>query len=125
MKQIFFYNNTDVPIMMDYWIDETWVENICCSNSIKIEPKENRKIYSCLGEWNLHSEFHNLDDTNLWKNKGLDILNPIGNIRYKPNSQEKFTFINYDVFCLEYKELYQEENNYGIFTFSYKKMKID
>jgi hypothetical protein len=122
MKQIYFHNNTDVPIMIDYWIDETWVENICCSNSIKIEPREKRMIHSSLGQWNLHSEFHNSQDTKIWKDKGLDILNPVGNIACNPNTKEKYTFINYDIFSLE---LYQEENNYAIITFSYKKVKID
>ena len=124
MQQIYFYNNTDLPIMIDYWIDEIWVENICCSHSTKIQPREKRMMYSCLGEWTLHSDFFNSDDTKLWKDKGLDVLNSnsIGKIVCKPNVE---CFIHNDFFCLDYRELQDEGINYGFITFSYKKMKID
>ena len=122
MQQIYFYNNTDVPIMIDYWIDETWVENICCSHSIKIQPREKRMMYSCLAEWTLHSEFFNSDDTKLWKDKGFDISNPVGKILCKPNVQ---CFIYYHGFCLDYRELQDDGINYGFITFSCKKIKMD
>jgi hypothetical protein len=122
MKQIFFYNNTDVPIMVDYWINEILVENIGCFQTIKIHPSEKRMIYNSSGEWILHSDFFNLDDIIKWEKKKFNLSNPIGKISYKPNFEG---FINNDIFCVNLREWIENGKKYDFITFSYKKVKID
>jgi len=122
MKQLYFYNKTDVPIMINYWLDEIWVENICCEYSIKIEPGEKRIIHSSLGEWNLHSNFSYDFDKKRWLDKGFNIENYIG----KFNVDKNIFIMEYDNFCFQYIETLDEDGlKIGKVHFCYKKIKID
>lgn len=122
MKQVYFYNKTDVPIMIDYWIDETWVENICCVNTIKLEPGQKRYLHSSTGEWIVHSDFTNSHDLKRWKDKGYTIAYYIG----KCNIEKDIYHLADELFRFHYLETLDEENNNcGNILFCYKKIKID
>ena len=73
VKFIHFHNNTDLPIMIDSWVDNSYA-----MNSLRVNPREKIIIHSCVGEWHLHSMFESLEDRNIWKEKGLDNYLTIG-----------------------------------------------
>lgn len=121
MKQINFYNKTDVPIMIDYMIEMICLENNDWLHSIKIEPGEKRKIYSSNGEWILHSNFSYYSDSQRWKEKGYEISNFIGKI----NIEKKNFNLDYKPFCFQYMETIENNKIYGNITFTFIKIKKD
>ena len=120
MNSIYFQNNTDLPIMIEYWANELWSEEQCYINSIKIKPREKRNIYSSLGEWTLHSIFSNIKDTKIWCDKGYKISNNI--VSFNING---IINLNTSDFYCTYTPLEGEDLIKGLFTFHCKKIKID
>jgi hypothetical protein len=121
MKQIYFYNKTDVPIMIDFMIEMICLENNDCLHSIKIEPGEKRKIYSSNGEWILHSNFSYYSDSQLWIEKGYEISNYIGKI----NIKKKIFNLDYKPFCFHYMETIEDNKIISNITFTFLKIKQD
>ena len=96
IKYIHFHNNTDLPIMINSWVDG--------SNKlqhIKIHPNEKRIIHSSVGEWHLNSMFESIEDRNIWKEKGLDLNRhiTIGTFRSNRSASGNYSWIeDEDVF---------------------------
>jgi hypothetical protein len=99
VKYIEFYNNTDLPVMIDSWIDGS---NILYSQ--KIEPYEKKQIHSSVGEWHLHTMFPNIKDYLIWKSKGLENYNTIGKFRSQACAQNKYSWLEHDLFICTYTE---------------------
>ena len=128
MKFIHFYNKTDLPVMIDSWMDESWVEESCCLQTIRVGPREKRLIHSSVGEWILHTMFDNEQDKKLWENKGYNKYNNIGKFRSRPCAQGNYSWMEYDEpFLCIYSELDGKEEGEinGVITFYCKKEKTD
>ena len=106
MKYINFQNSTDLPVMIDAWVD-----NSNMLHSIKINPNEKKLIHSSVGEWHLHAMFHEEEDTKLWKEKELQkYVCSIGKFRSIPCASGNYSWLEWDdVFECNYVE--QQENS--------------
>jgi len=113
-KSIQFYNNTDFPIMVDSWINNS----LYC---LKIESQEKCIIYSDDSEWFLNSMFDLYDDRQLWRNNNLKKYVNIGKFRSVPDISNIYSWINYEnkFECL-YSEKQINNNMEKIITFSLK-----
>jgi hypothetical protein len=122
MKNIYFHNKTNTPVIIEYWIDEIWMENICClEQRCKIDPGKKRIIHTCFGEWTIYSlEYNNNDDVFI-QEKGFEIKKFIGNFQI----EKKIFNIENDVFCLNYIETIEDNIVYCNIIFNNKKMKMD
>lgn len=125
MKSIYFHNKTNTPVIIDYWIDEMWIESICClEQSIRIDPGKKRFIHSCFGEWTIYSLEYNNDNHDLLieeREKRFEIKKFIGNF----NIEKKLFNIEKDVFSLNYVETIEDNMLHYNIIFNNKKMKID
>ena len=107
IKYINFHNNSDLPIVIESWIDGS---NILSSS--KIEPHQCLVIHSSVGEWHLNSMFYDTDNRKLWKDKGLEKYLIIGKFRSSPCARGDYSWMEYDIF--ECKHIIQDktpENN--------------
>lgn len=115
IKHIWFHNNTDVPIMIDSWVDGS--SKLQC---LRVSPLEKIIIHSSVGEWHLNSMFRNRIDFALWNQSGLENYISLGKFRSQPCSRGDYVWLNYDnLFDCKYTELEEaDENVKGIITFS-------
>ena len=119
IKYIHFHNNTDLPLMIDSWVDG--------SNKLhymKINPNEKKIIHSSVGEWHLNAMFESLDDRNIWKEKGLDLNKhiTIGTFQSNRSASGNYSWMEHDsVFECIYTELSDSNDDIkGLITFSQK-----
>lgn len=117
-KYIHFHNDTDLPIMVDSWID-----NLSYLQYLKINPGEKIILHSSLGEWQINSMFEIFEDRKIWIDKGLGKHTIIGKFRSYPCASGNYSWLeNDDEFQCIYKEVNNEEkkNIKGFVTFSQK-----
>jgi hypothetical protein len=113
-KYIQFYNNTDLPIMLDSWIDGS-----NRLHTIKINQREKRIIHSSVGEWHIHSMFeHSSEERQIWREKGFEKYTNIGQFRSSPCASGNYSWLDYDIFECTFSETESFEN--GLISFSYK-----
>ena len=74
MYTILFHNDTDLPIVIDTWINTSL-------QSFLIEPRENTILKSCVGEWHIHSM---LEDRSIWVENKLQNYLIIGKFCINP-----------------------------------------
>jgi len=114
-KYIYFHNDTDLPIMIDSWVDGSNT-----SKCLRIEPREKLVIHSSVGEWYLNA-FLNPKDRKLWdENEQLKHVFLIGKFRSHPCSQGNYSWLEYDNL---FDCIYSESNNFddpnkGLIKFS-------
>jgi hypothetical protein len=116
IKYIWFHNETEVPIMI-----ESWVDGSTSQRSLKVSPGEKLIIHSSVGEWHINSMFRNETDFFLWKETGLEAYVSIGKFRSQPCSKGDYVwFYRYDdVFDCKYSKVEEPiENIKGLITFS-------
>jgi hypothetical protein len=127
IKFIHFHNNTDLPIIISSWVD-----NSISINSLRVNPQEKLIIHSSVGEWHLHSMFESLEDRNIWEEKGLNKYLTIGKFRSTPCYSGDYYWGEYnnifeckynkieknDLFHSEKEDFSQELNVDGLITFS-------
>jgi len=117
-KYIYFHNDTDLPIMV-----ESWLNNLSYLQYLKINPGEKIILHSSLGEWQINSIFENYDDRKIWINKGLGNHTIIGKFCLYPSESGIYSWIEneHDFECL-YSEINDEikKNITGLITFSQK-----
>lgn len=120
IKYSHFHNNTDLPIMINSWIDG--------SNKlqyIKISPYEKRIIHSSVGEWHLNTMFDSLEDRRIWEDKGFNLARyiTIGKFRSNRSASGNYSWMEDDIFECIYTELIDDFKNVkGLITFSYSNL---
>jgi hypothetical protein len=114
IKQIHFHNTTELPVMIDSWVDG--------SNkfySQRIGAGEKVLIHSSIGEWHIHSMFTDTEDRKLWVENGLGKYLLIGKFRSKPCASGNYAWMEWD----DYFECIYSENESedvkGLITFIY------
>ena len=118
-KYINFHNNTDLPIMIDSWIDGS--NSLKC---LKINAGEKLVIHSSVGEWHVNSMFDDDDDWNQWKEYGLEKYINLGKFRSDPCAMNNYSWMEWqDIFNCVYSkcEPSYENNIIGFITFTYSK----
>ena len=90
-KYINFHNNSDLPIMIDSWIDGS--NTLQC---LKVGPGEKRVIHSSVGEWHVNSMFDEDDDWTMWKEHGLKSYVNLGKFRSDPCAIGEYSWMDWD-----------------------------
>jgi len=113
-KFIHFHNDTDLPIMVD-----TWVDGSNALQYFRIGPREKRILHSSVGEWHLNAMLKS-EDRKLWdENPRLKHITLIGKFRSDPCASGNYSWMDYDGFydCI-YTELETPIDNVkGLMTF--------
>ena len=104
---VLFFNNTDLPVMVDSWqLDDPLLH---CQ---KINPQERVNLNSSVGEWHLNTMFPEAADKQRWLDRGYT-FNLIGKFRNFPCAQGEYAWLtewgfncdraaeNYFIFCLD------------------------
>jgi hypothetical protein len=118
-KFIHFHNDTDLPIMMDSWVDGS--NHLYCR---KIDPRQKLVVHSSVGEWHLNAMFRELEDRKLWNENGFEKKILVGKFRSKPCASGNYSWMEYDepFECTYSKVEITDENKIGgLITFSIKK----
>lgn len=118
IKYINFYNDSELPLNIDSWIDGSNV-----LKTITVEPGQKLIIHSSEGEWYLHSMLQSEKKREIWRQKGLDKVFIIGKFRSQPCYLGKYAWLDYSCFECVYSELLDDNENKitGLMTFSLKK----
>ena len=121
IKYIHFHNDTELPLMMDSWVDGSNM-----SYCRKIEAGQKLVVHSCVGEWILNLMFPNNEDYRLWVQKEPEFTkyrpSLIGKFRSRPCYYGDYAWMEYDEpFDCEYSEIEPDENNVSGHIRFYKK----
>ena len=118
-KYIHFHNDTDLPVMVDSWVDGS--NTLKC---LRIDPQTKLILHSSVGEWHLNSMFPNSEDDKMWKEKNFDHSKYliIGKFRSDPCASGNYSWMEYDdPFECVYSEFDKPvENVIGLVTFRQK-----
>jgi hypothetical protein len=99
-KYVNFKNDTDLPIMIDSWVDGS--NSLKC---IKILPRETRLIHSSVGEWHVNSMFPESEDWTSWMNLGLKWYVNLGKFRSDPCATGNYAWMEWEhIFDCVYSE---------------------
>lgn len=118
IKYIHFRNNTDLPIMINTWIDG--------SNKlqyIKINPREKRILHSSVGEWHLNTMFESMHDRRIWEENGFNLTRciTIGKFRSNRSASGNYSWLEDDhLFECTYTNTNISDEVNGLITFSQK-----
>jgi hypothetical protein len=116
-KEINFHNSTDLPVMIDSWIDG--------SNKLysrKIDPAEKCIIHSSTGEWHIHCMMDEESDRQIWVEKGLDKYLLIGKFWSQPCANGNYSWIEWEErFDCVYSDYDLGGETKGLITFVLKK----
>jgi len=100
-KSILFHNNTDLPLMID-----SWVEHSSTLQSLRIGPREKMIIYSSVGEWLLNSMFPEEEDRAIWKEKSFSKYLNLGKFHCEPSASGNYSWMeNDDLFDCVYSNI--------------------
>lgn len=110
IKYIHFHNDTELPLMMDSWIDG--------SNKLyirKIEAGQKVIVHSSVGEWHLNIMFPNNEDFEIWVQKEPEFIRHrtfiLGKFRSRPCASGNYSWMEYDEpFHCEYSEIEPDEH---------------
>jgi hypothetical protein len=89
-KYINFHNNTELPIMIDSWVDGSNYLNM-----LKVSPGEKLIIHSKFGEWHINSMLEDDADYSIWINLGLKWYVNIGKFRSNSYINEEYSFMEW------------------------------
>ena len=115
IKYIHFVNNTDLPLIIDSWVDGS---NIL--QNLKINPREKRVIHSSFGEWHMNAMVYG-EDRKLWDdNESLKRVILIGKFHSRPSREGEYSWLDWDnKFDCVYSELDEPvDGAKGVMTFS-------
>lgn len=115
-KYIHFHNDTDLPIMVDSWVDGS--NTLQC---LRVGPRVKLIIHSSVGEWHLNSMLTNKEDRKLWSdNPNLKHVVLVGKFRSNHCASGNYSWLEYDgLYDCVYSELETPvENVKGLMTFS-------
>ena len=115
IKFIHFHNDTDLPIMVDSWVDGS--DTLKC---LRVGPREKLVLHSSVGEWHLNAML-NTEDRKLWNSHPtLKNCVLIGKFRSDPCMSGNYSWLEYDgLYDCVYSELeIPIDNVKGVMTFS-------
>ena len=115
IKYIHFVNNTDLPLMIDSWVDGS--NTLQC---LRIDPREKRIVHSSVGEWHMNAMLFG-EDRKLWDDiQNLKNVVLIGKFRSRPCAQGDYSWLDWDnKFDCVYSELDEPVDGVkGVITFS-------
>ena len=122
-EYIQFINNTDLPVLIDSWID-----GFNFKKTFRVEAFEKKIIYSEVGEWHLHARFESERDITIWKQKGNKLLHrniTIGSFHSTPCASGNYSWLETDDFECVYSELQIPEKHVkGVVIFSFSQKNI-
>lgn len=98
MHSIYFSNLTNLPIMIDYWINHPTLDGLSELESIRIGPREKLILKSTVDGWNINAMFPDKEDIELWKNNGLSDIIQIGSFRSTPCASGNYSWMESDNF---------------------------
>ena len=114
IKQIYFHNTTELPVMIDSWVDGT---NTLYSQ--RIGAGEKVLLHSSVGEWHVHCMMKDEIDRKIWIEKGLKKYLLIGKFRSQPCASGNYAWMEWDK---QFECIYSEndsEDVKGLITFIY------
>jgi hypothetical protein len=122
-KYINFHNNSELPIMVDSWVDG--------SNSmlsLRVGPHESLILHSSVGEWHVDSMLTDDADCKLWIDAGLTrYYNNLGKFRSDPCASGNYSWMEWEhIFDCIYSKcdpVFHDKTNEhitGLVTFVFK-----
>ena len=105
MHSIYFSNLTNLPIMIDYWINHLTLDGLSELKSIRISPKEKVILKSLVDSWKINAMFPEYEDKELWKNNGLSNIIQIGSFRSTPCASGSYISMKTDHFRCVYSKV--------------------
>ena len=115
IKFIHFHNDTDLPMIIDSWVDGSDT-----LQGIRIAPRERKIIHSSVGEWHIHAML-NKEDRKIWnQNEDIKDVVLIGKFRSTCCLSGNYSWLEQDgLFECKFSELETPiENVKGVMTFS-------
>jgi len=114
IKQIWFYNNTDLHVNVSGWVSV--MDGLSSLKSVVVKPSEKIIVHSSVGEWHLDSMFYDDEYYKLWKDRGLQKYCNVGKFRSQPCASGNYAWMEYDnPFICSYSEI--EGDVIGFMTF--------
>jgi len=99
-KYINFHNNSELPIMVDSWIDGS--NSLRC---LRVGPGEKLVIHSSVGEWHVNSMLTNEEDYKLWSEGKLNRYVTLGKFRSDPCASGNYAWMEWEhIFDCVYNE---------------------
>jgi len=110
--RIHFINSTDVPVMVEGWVDNTL-------ERVRVAPREKLIIFSNTGVWHLNAML-NKEDRKLWdENENIKHIILIGDFRSECCLSGNYSWMEQDGVDCVYSELEEPEDGVkGVMTFS-------
>jgi hypothetical protein len=97
-KYVNFHNNSDLPIMIDSWVENS----LKC---LRIGPQEKLVIHSSVGEWHVDSMLDDENDYKVWKELGLNRYVNLGKFRSDPCASGNYAWMEWEhIFDCVYTE---------------------
>ena len=90
MQKMYFYNNTDLPIMVNSFVHGS--SKLC---STRVSPYSKLLVES-VSDWYLDSMFPDLKDMDAWRKKGLEKCVLVGKFRSTPCAQGEYAWMERD-----------------------------
>lgn len=99
-KYVNFHNNSELPIMIDSWIDGS--NSLRC---LRVGPQEKLVIHSSVGEWHVDSMLDDENDYKVWKELGLNRYVNLGKFRSDPCASGNYAWMEWEhIFDCIYSE---------------------
>jgi hypothetical protein len=121
-KYINFHNNTELPVMVDSWIDGS--NSLRC---LRVGPQEKLVIHSSVGEWHVNSMLTEESDYKQWREGGLKWYVNLGKFRSDPCASGNYSWMEWEhIFDCIYSECdpvldpRSKEPIVGLVTFVFK-----
>jgi hypothetical protein len=87
-KYINFHNNSELPIMVDSWVNNS----LRC---LRVGPGEKVVIHSSVGEWHVNSMLTD-EDYKLWRDGGLNRYITLGKFRSDPCASGNYSWMEWE-----------------------------
>lgn len=104
MHSIYFSNLTNLPIMIDHWMNQS-TTGLSKLESMRIGPREKVIIKSSVDNWNINAMFTEYEDRELWKNNGLSDIIQIGSFSSTPCANGSYICMKTDHFRCVYSKV--------------------
>ena len=121
-KYVNFHNNSELPIMIDSWVDKS--NSLRC---LRVGPQEKLVIHSSVGEWHVNSMLTDEEDYKLWREGGLNWYVTLGKFRSDPCASGNYAWMEWEhIFDCVYNECepmvdsISKEPITGLVTFVFK-----
>jgi hypothetical protein len=117
-KYMHFHNETDLPIMVNSWVDGSYT-----MQCLRVGPRDKLIVHSSVGEWQLNAMFSNRDDIKIWSdNAKMKNVILVGKFSSNPCAVGNYSWLEYEgIYDCVYSKLEDPlEKIKGLMTFSLK-----